>query len=387
MLSWEYPPVVVGGLGRHVDALSRELAAAGSEVDLITGHAAGQPGHANRGKVEVLRAAADELAIDFDTESLLAWAATHDHALLRTALPRVATHPPDVVHAHDWLVGQSAVTLAQTTGVPLVLTIHATERGRNRGLLTTPLRRAIDSVERWLARQADRVIVCSRAMHAEVVDGFDLPADRVQVIGNGVDVAAWTVGSSARALARTSASGPLIAVAGRLEWEKGVQTVIDALPRLRRRHPGLTLAVAGSGSYEPQLRQRAERRRVTGAVRWLGHTGDRELAGLLAAADVAVVPSLYEPFGLVALEAAAAGVPRVVSQVGGLAELVSTGRSGLTVPPGDVAATAAAISMLLDDPTQARRLAMTARRELPRRFSWQAVAAATVDVYQSVLDS
>lgn len=387
MLSWEYPPVVVGGLGRHVDALSRQLAGAGLEVDVVTRPAAAAPSQETVQKVEVLRAVADNLAIDFDTESLLAWAATQEHAMVRTALLRAAAHPPDVVHAHDWMVGQAAVTLAQSTGAPLVVTVHATEAGRHHGQLTTPLRRAIDSVERWLVHQADRVITCSPAMRTEVASGLALDPDRIRVIPNGVAPEAWRVPVTARRAARLrlAAAGPVVVYAGRLEWEKGLQTVVAALPELRRRHPDLLLVVAGRGSYEAELRRLVRGARMARAVRWLGHVTDVNLAATFATADVAVVPSLYEPFGLVALEAAAAGVPRVVTDVGGLTDLVRPGRTGLTVAPGDVGATASAITTLLEDPSRGRRFAAAARRDLRTRFGWDTIAQATADVYADVI--
>lgn len=380
VLSWEYPPVVVGGLGRHVDALTTALAADGTEVEVVTRAGEGLAERETRGKVEVVRGSDDALGIPFAVESLLAWAAAADHALVRAALPRVTSAPPDVVHAHDWLVAQSAVTLAGLTGAALVTTVHATEWGRHRGLLTTPLRRAVDSVERWLVQRSDRIIVCSRAMRDEVVGHLGADPERVDVVTGGVDVDRWHG-------RRPGAGGrpPVVLFAGRVEWEKGLQTVLDALPGLRRQHPGLTLRVAGTGSHVEQLRAQARRLRVARAVHWLGRLEDDALAHEYRHADVVVVPSLYEPFGLVALEAAAAGTPRVVSAVGGLADLVGDGATGRVVPPADVPALAEAVDALLRDPDTARTLAARARREVRRRHGWDAVAASTREVYERAL--
>ncbi|MDQ2966470.1 MAG: glycogen/starch synthase, partial [Chloroflexota bacterium] len=164
MLSWEYPPLVVGGLGRHVEALALALSVAGHDVQVVTRGDAESIVDEVRDGVRVRRSALDPLAVDFTTESLLAWAQVAEHSLLRAALPLLRRWRPEVVHAHDWLVAQSGVTLARVTGAALVATIHATESGRNQGWLPKPFNVAIHSVERWLSHQAAVVITCSSAM-------------------------------------------------------------------------------------------------------------------------------------------------------------------------------------------------------------------------------
>lgn len=389
VLSWEYPPLVVGGLGRHVDALARELAAAGHDVVVVTRGESGSPVDEVREGVRVRRSAVDPLAIDFTTESLLAWSQAVEHSLIRTALPLVKRWRPDIVHAHDWLVAQTGVTVAQVTGAPLVVTVHATEAGRHQGWLPRPLNLAIHSVERWLVGQAAAVITCSVAMHDEVTRLFELPDERVTVVPNGIDLAPWRVSRHTRDLVRTAhaAEGPLLAFAGRLVHEKGVQTLIDALPELRRRHAGLRLVVAGTGPHEDELQAHARRRRLTRAIDWAGFVPDPELAAVFAAADTVVVPSVYEPFGIVALEAAAAGTPVVVSETGGLHDLVLRNVVAGSFPPGDTGALIAAIDAVLGDPAAGRRAAARASRLIRREYTWTAVAQRTVEVFSAVLEA
>jgi glycogen(starch) synthase len=384
MLSWEYPPLVVGGLGRHVEALARELTAAGHDVRVVTRGEAESIVDEVRDGVRIRRSALDPIAIDFTTETLLAWAQAAEHALLRAALPLVRRWRPDVVHAHDWLVAQSGVTLAQVTGAPLVATIHATESGRNQGWLSKPLNVAIHSVERWLAHQAAAVITCSSAMHDEVTKLFELPDDHVTVVPNGIDPVRWRVTPRARqaARARLGPDGPFVVFAGRLVHEKGLQTLLDCLPSLRRAHPGLRLVVAGTGGHLTELQSQARRLRVARAVEWLGFVPESELAPLLAAADVAVVPSLYEPFGIVALEVAAARTPLVVAETGGLVDLVSSGVAAASFPARDVGALLAAVSGVLADPEAAKRATLRAARVIKRDYTWRAVALHTADVYR-----
>jgi glycogen(starch) synthase len=385
MLSWEYPPLVVGGLGRHVEALARELAAAGHDVRVVTRGTADAPRTEVRDGVRIVRAATDPIAIDFTTETLLAWAQASEHALLRAALPVVRRWRPDLVHAHDWLVAQSGITLSEVTGAPLVATLHATEAGRHHGWLPRPLNLAIHSVERWVAHRAAAVLTCSATMHDEVTSLFELPPERVTVVPNGIDAARWTASARAKAAARArlvgDADGPLLVFAGRLVHEKGVQTLLPALRPLREAHPGLRLAIAGAGVHEKALRAQVRRLRIARAVRWLGFVPETDLPAVLGAADVAVVPSLYEPFGIVALEAAVAGAPLVVADTGGLRDLAAAGVAAASVPPGNAAALADAIGKLLVDPVAARRVAARAARIVRRDYTWPTVAVQTAAVY------
>jgi glycogen(starch) synthase len=376
MLSWEYPPLVVGGLGRHVDALARELAAAGHDVRVVTRGEASSVVEEVRDGVRVRRSAVDPIAVDFTTESLLAWSQASEHSLVRAALPLVRRWRPDVVHAHDWLVAQSGVTIAAVSGAALVVTMHATEAGRHQGWLPKPLNLAIHSVERWMAHQATAVITCSSAMRQEVGRLLELRTEDIAVVGNGIDPARWRTAGGAR-----HTGGPLLVFAGRLVHEKGVQTLLDALPALRRRHPGLRLIVAGTGIYADQLQARARTRRLARGVEWAGFVAEDDLARLFSVADAAVVPSLYEPFGIVALEAAATGAPLVVSETGGLQDLVDAGVVAASFPPRDVRALTEAVHATLADPAGARRAAARASRLIRRDYTWAAVAARTAAVY------
>ena len=389
MLSWEYPPLLVGGLGRHVHALAEATARAGHEVTVLTRQTGPTelvpvpvPGDEVLGGVRVVRVAEDPLLLRFEDE-LLAWTMALNHALTRAGLRLCDQAPPDVVHAHDWLVAHAASTLQHHLGVPLVATLHATEAGRHQGWLPGPLNRAIHSVEWWLTHEARRVVACSAYMRWEVTRLFDLPPDKVDVVPNGVDPRPWRPRPEQVAAARRrwAGDGPLVAFSGRLVFEKGVQDLLAAVPRLRRRHPGFRLVVAGRGPSAGELRDLARRLRLGRSVSFAGFVPDADLAALVAAADCAVVPSRYEPFGLVALEAAAAGTPVVVSDAGGMPEFVEHRRTGLTFPAGDPAALADAVAELLADQVLDRRLARQARAVLRRDHTWAQVAARTVDVY------
>jgi glycogen synthase len=389
IVSWEFPPLVVGGLGRHVGQLARQLAAQGHDVRVLTRGGGPELERQQFEGATVWRAAADGLAIDFGTESVLAWTQAFEHSLIRAGLRLVSQWRPDVIHAHDWLVAQTARTLRQVTGSPVVVTVHATEHGRQQGWLTEPVPRAIHSVERWLCRDAAALIACSRFMAAEVSRLYQLDPAEVRVIGNGADPVelpeSRSEGETGEARGAQAYRGkPLLVFAGRLVHEKGLQELIKALPLLRDELPGVRLVVAGTGQQLAGQQDRAARYGVSDLIDWVGFLDATELAGLLAAADLVVVPSLYEPFGMVALEAQLAGTPVAVSDTGGLAELVEPGVTGLRFTPESPTAIAAAVRDVAADPDAARRRAVRARRRAREEFGWDAVARRTAEVYAAV---
>jgi glycogen(starch) synthase len=390
MLSWEYPPVVVGGLGRHVHALAKHLHAQGHEVTVLCRHPAGtdasthpETDHRVNG-VRVIRVAEDPPHLQFERD-LVAWTLGMGHAMIRAGLRLVDRWQADVVHAHDWLVTHPAITIAERAHVPLVATMHATEAGRHAGWLSHPLNQQVHSVEWWLANRADKLITCSSAMRTEAAQLFDLDPQPISVIHNGIEPRSWRVSPARVSAARerhAQRDGALLLFFGRLEYEKGTHDLLAALPRIRRTHPGTRLVVAGEGRQLQPLVEQARKLRIRRAVDFVGHLSDRELVAALAAADVTVLPSRYEPFGIVALEAAAAGAPLVASTAGGLGEVVVDGVTGVSFSPGDSDGIAAAVRRVLDDPEAAARRAKTARGRLRTEFDWSTIAEATAAAYR-----
>ncbi|MGC4896808.1 glycosyltransferase family 4 protein [Micromonospora sp. DT31] len=387
MLSWEYPPVLVGGLGRHVHALSVALVAAGHEVTVVTRHAEGAPLEEYADGVRVVRAAEDPVTFPLATGSLLAWTMAFNHTLTRAALRAAETGGYDVIHAHDWLVAHTAMTLREHLDVPLVTTIHATEAGRHQGWLPAEMNRTIHGVEHWLAGESGRVIVCSGYMRDEVGALFGVDVTRVDVVPNGVEAHRWRVPASAvtAARARFAADGPLVTYAGRLVYEKGVQHLLAGLTRLRDRHPGLRAVIVGDGPYKAELEAEVHRLGLTATVSMPGFLGGADLPAVMAASDCFTVPSIYEPFGMVALEGAAAGAPLAVSRTGGLAEIVEPGVTGMTFAPHDPDGLAEAVHALLSDRDRARALARRARAMVREQYGWAAIASRTAAAYAAAI--
>ncbi|OBI28385.1 glycosyltransferase family 4 protein [Mycobacterium sp. E2238] len=386
MVSWEYPPVVIGGLGRHVHHLSTALAAAGHEVVVLSRQPTGTDASTHPSSdevvdgVRVIAAAQDPHEFSFGAD-MMAWTLAMGHSMIRAGLSlkkRGTNRPwrPDVVHAHDWLVAHPAIALAQFYDVPMVSTIHATEAGRHSGWISGAISRQVHALESWLVRESDSLITCSASMGDEITELFGPGLAGITVIRNGIDAARWPFAE------RRARTGPAeLLYLGRLEYEKGVHDVIAALPRIRRTHPGTTLTIAGEGTQQQWLVEQARKHRVLKAIRFAGHLDHAELLAVLHRADAAVLPSHYEPFGIVALEAAAAGTPLVTSNIGGLGEAVINGRTGVSCAPRDISGLAAAVRTVLDDPAAAQRRARAARERLTSDFDWKTVAGETAQVY------
>lgn len=374
MASWEYPPLVVGGIAAHVQGLATALAHQGHEVVVLTLHHDDAPPDATIDGVRVLRARADLPWVP--EHELVARMSSANHQLVQLSAT-LGSWRPDVVHAHDWLVAWAGDTLKALYDVPLVATIHATERGRHGGHVPHGPGATINSVEWWLTYQAREVIACSRFMVREVLDSFELPAEKVHLVPNGVDPAVWAPPAPA------PDREPLVLSWGRVQYEKGFQVLASAVGRLRGKVPDLHCTIAGRGSYLPELQLQVDVEGVADIVHLAGFVPDDELRSMLHRAGCVVIPSLYEPFGIVALEAMAAGAPTIVARTGGLAEIVEGTGAGLLFEPGNPDDLANAIAAVLTDPSVAAGLQRTASDLVTERYTWDAIAMSTLDVYEA----
>ena len=380
MVSWEYPPVVIGGLGRHVHHLATELTALGHEIVVLSRRPTDTDPSTHPTTddvsegVRILAAAQDPHEFTFGTD-MMAWTLAMGHAMTRTGLS-LRDWRPDVVHAHDWLVAHPAIALAEFFDVPLVSTIHATEAGRHSGWVSGRVSRQVHALESWLVHESDSLITCSASMREEITALFGPGLSETTVIPNGIDTEGWPFAR------RRRHDGPAeLLYFGRLEYEKGVHDAIAALPRIRRSHPGTTLTIAGDGTQLNFLVEQARKHKVLRCVNFVGRVDHSQLLTLLHRADAAVLPSHYEPFGIVALEAAATGTPLVTSNVGGLGEAVIDGVTGVSCPPRDDAALADTVRRVLGDRADAQARAVAARERLTSDFSWMTVADHTAQVY------
>lgn len=382
MLSWEFPPKTVGGLARHVYDLSRAMAAQGDEVHVITCHVPGVKSYEMVDGVHVYRVH----PIHMETHDFLGWVERLNLAMIDCGRNLLRVHRFDLIHAHDWLVAQAGIALKSAWKVPLVSTIHATEFGRNRGI-HNDIQRHINQVEWWLTYESWKVICCSKYMASELAQVFQLPADKIRIIANGVEVKN-VMPRVVDPSFRNHYAAPhekMIYFVGRLVPEKGVQVLIESMSKVLAQYPNAKLIISGKGYFQDQLQNMVLRLGLESKVYFTGFADDETRNMLFAGSDVAVFPSLYEPFGIVALEAMATRVPVIVSETGGLAEVIEHEVDGLKVYPDDVDSLAGAILRILNDPDLAQRLSQASWNKVNSVYNWSVIATETIKVYQEVI--
>src|SRR5215203_4956545 len=385
ILSWEYPPIVEGGLARHVRKLAEGLVRNGVEVHVLARGGGRLAAVEDRHGVTVHRVREPEFPKD-DLDAFVRWVdAMNDD--MRTAGAALGDSLSfDLVHSHDWLVAGAARKLARRFGCPWLVTVHATEHGRHQGWVDKHPQRHIHGVERRMVRDADRVITCSHYMRGHVAEVFGIDEAKITVVPNGVDPDdLQPLADLPRLRARYAAPDErLVLLVGRLVYEKGFHLALDALPGVIERLGDVRFLVAGSGTAEAELKEQAERLGLLEHGTFIGWAGDDVLHSLYRVADLCLVPSIYEPFGLVALEAMASGCPCIVADTGGLREVVPEGeRVGLRFRARDSAALARmAYRLLTDDALRDRLVAQASEHVL--RFGWADVARQTAAVYEEL---
>jgi glycogen synthase len=380
ILSWEYPPLIEGGLARHVRKLAETLVSNDVEVHVLARGLEESPPEEECEGVIVHRVREPERPRELG--EFVAWIEHMNSDMLAAGVEVGDQHDFDLVHGHDWLVAVAGDHLANRFRCPLVMTVHATEFGRHQGHVDTHPQSYIHGVERWMTNRAERVITCSAYMREHVADIYGLEEERISVISNGIDPSELVPVDDLTALrARFAAPDErLVLLVGRLVYEKGFQLALEAMPGLIERLGNVRFLVAGSGTAESELREQAGQLGLDEHGTFLGWIGDDVLHSLYRISDLCVVPSIYEPFGLVALEAMASGCPCLVADTGGLREVVPNEDVGLRFRSRDPASLAAMAERLLCDEALRERLVAEASEHV-LSFDWNDVGRQTAALY------
>jgi glycosyltransferase involved in cell wall biosynthesis len=383
MLSWEYPPRVIGGISPHIYFLSKALAKQNVKVYVVTCDFPGAPAHEVIDGVEVYRIDSYKSpSPDFAT-----WVYLMNMNMQRetAVLMKKIGSKVDVIHAHDWLVANAGIGLKHVFRKPLLVTMHSTEMGRRDGLHTTT-EKMIHETEAWLTYEAWKVICCSDYMVSHVRYVFGLPNDKLVMVPNGVNTHNYDIDNDYQTF-RAKYALPdenIVLYVGRLVYEKGIHILINAVPKILAK-VNAKFIIVGSGYMKEQLLNIVRSMGLEHKVLFEGFMDEPTLLKLQKCADVSVVPSLFEPFGIVALEAMAAKSPIVVSDTGGLSEIVDHDKTGVKVYPNNPDSLAWGIIKVLQDDGYARYIRDNAYRRVLERYDWEKIAAETKRIYEGVL--
>jgi glycogen(starch) synthase len=384
-LTWEFPPRVIGGISPHVFYLSKSLADNGVKVHVVTCDFPGAPARETFGGVEVYRVDSyKNPSPDFAT-----WVYLMNLNMQREAAAIAAKldHKVDLFHAHDWLVATAGIGLKHVFRKPLLVTMHSTEIGRRDGVHTST-EKMIAETEAWLTYEAWKVICCSQYMVSHVKWAFGLPDDKLVMVPNGVNMNVYekALATDLKPFRRRFAlpEEKLVLFVGRLVYEKGAHVLINAIPRILEKVDA-KFVIVGSGYMKDQLSTIVRSMGLEHKVMFTGFVDEETLLKLQCCADVSVVPSLFEPFGIVALEAMAAKSPVVVSDTGGLGEIVEHDITGVKVYPNNTESLAWGITKVLTDDKYRNSLRENAYKRIQEKYDWNKIAQQTQRIYEAVL--
>ncbi len=292
----------------------------------------------------------------------------------------------DVFHAHDWLVANAGIGLKHVFRKPLLATIHSTEIGRRNGL-HFDYERMIHETEAWLSYEAWKIVCCSNYMVSHVRWAFGLPENKLVMIPNGVNVQDYS-GDTDLSMFRRKFALPeekTVLFVGRLVYEKGIHVFTNAIPKVLEK-ANAKFVIVGNGYMKEPLSNLVKSMGLAHKVVFTGFVDDETLKNLQSCVDVSVVPSLFEPFGIVALEAMAARSSLVVSDTGGLSEIVEHDVTGVKVYPDNPDSLAWGITKVLLDDDYADKIRTNAYQTVQEKYNWDKISLQTKGLYEAVLE-
>ena len=383
MLTWEYPPRIVGGIARVVNDLSKRLIKDGHEVTVVTYRDGNTPYYELDKGVNVYRV--DNFMIN--ANNFIDWIMQLNFNMIAKVGEIIAKEGKfDVIHAHDWLVAYAAKTLKQAYGMPIVSTIHATEAGRNSGIREAN-QKYINDTEWMLTYESTEVIVNSNYMKGELQRLFGLPFEKINVVPNGVNITNYSGIERDYTFRRKYAmdNEKIILFMGRLVYEKGVQYLIGAMPKILEHYHDAKLVIAGQGGMINELKQEVYNLGLGNKVCFAGYLNGKDVGKMYKAADMAVFPSTYEPFGIVALESMLSGTPTVVSDVGGLNEIIEHGIDGMKSYAGNPNSIADSVLTLLYNQDLCNTISKNAKNKVKNLYNWNKIAQDSHYVYERAI--
>lgn len=383
MLTWEYPPRVVGGIARVVYDLSRTLLKDGHDVTVVTYREGDAPYFEDDKGVKVYRV--DNYMIN--PNNFIDWILQMNFSMVTKVNELINEQGKfDVIHAHDWLVANAAKTIKNSYNIPIVSTIHATEAGRNSGI-HDETQRYINDTEWMLTYESSEVVVNSNYMKSELQRLFGLPYEKINVIPNGVNLNLFNGIERDYTFRRKYAmdNEKIILFMGRLVYEKGIQHLIAAMPKILNGYHDAKLVICGKGGMIDELKAQVNAMGIAEKVYFAGYLNGKDVQKMYKVADIAVFPSTYEPFGIVALEAMLSENPIVVSDIGGLNEIVQHRENGMKSYTGNANSIADSILELLYDHKLCADITKKAKNKVRNEYNWSKIAQDTHFTYQKAI--
>ncbi|MBW6451900.1 MAG: glycosyltransferase family 4 protein [DPANN group archaeon] len=381
-LTWEFPPNKVGGIASVLENLTKSQLKCGVTPIVVTCAFEGKEGYENYEGVHVYRFNADNIP----AEDFPSWALEMNLLMQRVASDVINKEGGvDLIHAHDWLVAMPAISLKHLYRIPLISTIHALESGRYGGI-NGDRQEFIHSLEGRLVFESWKVICNSEFMKNSVLNAFHVPWDQVSVIPNGVSIESMEAPSNISDIRNNFAMSneKIITYVGRHVFEKGVDVLVGAVPSVLSKHPEVKFVICGTGYMRDRCKNIANELGVSDKVIFPDFIDDNTRNALLHMSSVFVVPSRYEPFGITPLEAMACNTPVVVSDTGGLSEIVEHEKDGIKVYPDNSKSLAWGINRVLEDDNLSNYLVQNAKKKIDELYNWDKIALNVQIVYDII---
>ncbi len=375
-LTWEYPPFKAGGIAAHCEDLATTMASQGHEPVVIT--YGEDEGVEYRDGVEVHRIASTGSA-----SNTVSWSMQFGQRMENKAIELSKNQDFDLVHAHDWMTVPGATGIKNTLNLPMVFTVHSTQKGRDG--IHSDYQRTIHDLEWYGTYEASQVITVGREFSEEVKHNYEVPEEKINYIPNGVDLEKFDDHSSN--LNRDNyALGheQIILFVGRMYPQKGPGHLIEAMPHILEQRPEAKFVMCGSGATEHY--RGLSKKQAGEKVHFPGYVPDRELISLMKEASMTVAPSVYEPFGIVPLEAAACETPTIGSYTGGMKDTIVHEYTGLHTYPADSNSIVDQVTRALNDPGWTDWLGDNARDRVEDNFRWEQITAWTTGIYNKALE-
>lgn len=371
MATWEFPPFKVGGIASHCYDLSRTLASMGHDVHILT------YGDKNC-KEEIKDVTVHRLPSTYAPDTI-SWSMFLSHQMEKKAIELHKEEKFDAVHAHDWMTVPAGVGIKKLLDIPMIFTLHSTEKGRSG--VHDSYTKMINDLEWYGTYEAGQVITVGQDFCNEVKSMFNVPDDKIHYIKNGVDISRFDNNKSEIERSDYATDREKIVLfVGRLSYQKGIEYLLGAIPGVINQHPDTKFVIAGGGSLD-HYRDMAYRIGIAHKTYFTGYLPEEKIISLFKTADLTVAPSVYEPFGIVALESAAARTPTVGSYIGGLKETIIHENTGLHSYPAHIQSLCDQINRTLWDESWIKWMGSNARRMVQENYTWDKIARWTTGVY------